>query len=241
MNTTLLLSAKTGFAILTVICAWLLLRLLKSGIDKSPWTDQTKTRIHTGILISLVLWLVAVSAWSISGIMPDFSIFPLNMMPVLMIPMIAIVISLFTKSLGTLLENVSQPQIIRLQCFRLFVELLLWALFVAQELPVQMTFEGRNFDVLVGLSAPLIAWLASNNKISKTGLIIWNFAGLAILTNIVTIAMLSTPTPIRIFFNEPANTIVAYFPVSWLPGFLVPLAYVLHLYSLKKLFQKKSA
>jgi hypothetical protein len=35
--------------------------------------------------------------------------------------------------------------------------------------------------------------------------------------------------------NEPANTIVAVFPISWLPGLLVPLAYTLHIFSLKQL------
>lgn len=34
------------------------------------------------------------------------------------------------------------------------------------------------------------------------------------------------------------NYIVTYFPVSWLPGFLVPLAYYLHFLSLKQLIQK---
>jgi hypothetical protein len=121
-----------------------------------------------------------------------------------------------------------------------FVEILLWALFTQNLLPEQMTFEGRNFDILVGLTAPLIAWLYQHQKISKTIVIIWNLAGIALLLNIVIIAILSMPTPFRVFMNEPANTIVTKFPSVWLPALLVPLAYWLHALSLKQLFQSHS-
>ncbi|MGH6629559.1 MAG: hypothetical protein ACREB3_07485, partial [Burkholderiales bacterium] len=40
----------------------------------------------------------------------------------------------------------------------------------------------------------------------------FNLIGLALLINIVTIAILSAPTPLRQFWNEPANTFVAYAP-----------------------------
>lgn len=240
MKTNLLLISQIGFAFLTVICLWLLLKALKTGIDRSNLNNLTKKKLFNGILIILTGWLVFVSIWSWSGIMGDFSKFPLNLFPVIAIPLITVIITLFSNSLGEILRNIPAGDLIRLQSFRFFVELLLWALFVANLLPQQMTFEGRNFDILVGMTAPAIAWLATHQKISRTGLIAWNIAGLALLFNIVTIAILSTPSPLRVFMNEPSNTIVTVFPVSWLPGFLVPLAYTLHFYSLKQIFSKKS-
>jgi hypothetical protein len=240
MNTNLLLTGKIGFAILTIICVRILLKELNNGISKSNLTDQTKKKTSNLIMIGLIVWLLLVSIWSLSGLMTDFSMFPFNFAPVLFVPLIVVIASLFSKKLGIILQNIPQQNLVRLQLFRFPVELLLWALFAAQALPEQMTFEGRNFDILAGITAPLIAWLITRNKISRTGLIFWNLAGMATLINIVTIALLSTPTPIRTFMNDPANTIVAYFPVSWLPAFLVPLAYTLHFYSLKKLFAYKA-
>ena len=102
-----------------------------------------------------------------------------------------------------------------------------------------MTFEGRNFDILSGLSAIVVAVLITKNKISPPLVIAWNFAGLALLVNIVTIAILSMPTPLRVFMNEPANTIVTKFPVVWLPALLVPLAYGLHFLSLRQYWGDK--
>jgi len=101
-----------------------------------------------------------------------------------------------------------------------------------------MTFEGRNFDVISGITAPLVAWLVANQKINRTVIVLWNIACLGLLINIVTVAILSMPTDLQYFFNKPYNVAVTQFPYSFLPAFLVPLAYLLHFFSLRQLFLK---
>jgi hypothetical protein len=49
------------------------------------------------------------------------------------------------------------------------------------------------------------------------------------------------PTPIRYFMNEPANTLVARFPYILLPGVLVPIAYTIHIFSLRQLLAREKA
>jgi hypothetical protein len=115
---------------------------------------------------------------------------------------------------------------------------MLWALFAENLLPVQMTFEGRNFDVLSGLSGIVVAFFAARGNLSRGFLIGWNILCLGLLINIVATAILSMPGPLQVFHNEPSNTIVTHFPVSWLPGLLVPLAYMLHFFSLRQLIKK---
>jgi hypothetical protein len=170
--------------------------------------------------------------------MADFDMFPLNLMPVLLVPIIIAVVFISSRKLGEVLRHIPPENIIRLQSFRFVVEVLLWILFIANLLPVQMSFEGRNFDILAGFSAPIVAVLVAKGLISKMGIIIWNIVCLALLLNIVITAILSTPSPWRVFMNEPANYIVTYFPISWLPGFLVPLAYYLHFMSLRQMSQR---
>jgi hypothetical protein len=235
----LLLSTQAGFLILTVVFAILLFRQLKIGIEKTSWNSEKKKSVTNRIVIGFVLWMVIVSAWSASGKMSDFSLFPFNFAPILIIPMVTVVAFLFSKGLGEVLENIAAENLIRLQVFRLFVEILLWMLFIQSLIPVQMTFEGRNFDILAGVSAPIISLLVSQKKLSNTVAIIWNVLCLGLLVNIVSIALMSTPTPIRVFMNEPSSSIVAQFPISWLPGFLVPLAYTLHFFSLKQLLAER--
>jgi hypothetical protein len=74
---------------------------------------------------------------------------------------------------------------------------------------------------------------------SKKLAIAFNFLGVLLLLNILVIAVLSMPSPFRYFMNEPANTLVAQFPYILLPGVLVPIAYGLHILSLRQLLTKK--
>jgi hypothetical protein len=239
MKANLFLIAQIGFASLTVIYLIFFMKLLKEGIEGTDWPTKRKRKTFNITIGSILIWLIFVSVWSATGIMGNFEIFPLNFAPVIVIPFVLILFATLSKGLKEILSNVAPYKIIQLQNFRVFVEILLWLVFIAGMLPEQMSFEGRNFDVLSGLTAPIIAWLIYKNRISKTLAIVWNLLCLGLLINIVTIAVLSTPTAWQMFFEEPSNTVVTVFPVSFLPGFLVPLAYTLHFFSLKQLFAKE--
>lgn len=227
--------AAIGFPLITLIFYGWGLSELKKALERSSFDESKKKRVFNKVLISLIGWAVFVAIWSLSGRMQDFSKFPLNLAPVLFIPLIVILIATFSKTAKEILVHTEPKAIIKLQSFRIFVELVIWLLFIEQMLPVQMTFEGRNLDILSGITAVIVAWLVANQKINKTVLIIWNIACLGLLINIVTVAILSMPVPFQYFFNEPVNTAVAKFPYAFLPAFLVPLAYMLHFFSLRQL------
>ncbi|MFA6457056.1 MAG: hypothetical protein WCW40_09565 [Bacteroidota bacterium] len=126
------------------------------------------------------------------------------------------------------------------QSFRIFVELILWQLAGKELLPSVMSFEGRNFDVLIGVTAPVVAYLFSKGKISNLGLIIWNIGGIVLVTNVVLHGMLSLPGIELIRTNVP-NFIISYAPFNLLPGVLVPIAYILHVFALRKLLKLKKS
>jgi hypothetical protein len=101
-----------------------------------------------------------------------------------------------------------------------------------------MTFEGRNFDILSGITAPIIFWLAfRKGKIKRPLLIIWNIFALILLFNIVTHAILSFPFPFQQMAFDQPNRGVLYFPFIWLPTVVVPVVLFAHLISLWKLFK----
>ena len=101
-----------------------------------------------------------------------------------------------------------------------------------------MTFEGRNFDIIIGVSAPLIAYFSYNKKVwPKIVPLLWNLAGILLVTNVLLTGLLSVPGPMRKFFNEPANTMIAYFPFIWIAALIVPFAYLLHILSIKQIMR----
>jgi len=186
-------------------------------------------------VLGLSAWLGFASLLATSGWLGGFDARPPHFF-LFMLPTFAATLALaFSRGGARAADRIGFAALTAFQVFRVPVEWVLFALHRDGRVPVQMSFEGWNFDVLTGLSAPLVAWLVARGRIGRRGLLAWNCAGLALLANIVGIAVLSTPTPLRTFWNEPANTFVAGWPWIWLPGFLVPAALLGHLVALRKL------
>ncbi len=214
------------FLLFNLACIWIVIK----GLSKY----QVPFR---NLLIITMVWLALLLVLSTSGFLSNFSTFPPRMMMVLALPLVLLLWFIFSRHSDQVLTKVPAPWIVNLQGFRVVVELFIWWAYLDHALPIQMTFEGRNFDILVGLTAPLVArlWLKPGNE--KPAMVLtWNVLGIIILLNIVVIAVLSMPTPKQYFFNEPANTLVAGFPWVLLPGILVMLAIALHLISIRQVY-----
>lgn len=204
----------------------------------SPPASQRRTLLW--VALATAGWLVLTAALAMSGVLRQWQALPPRLLLVLLPPIILTVFLLRSRRVGALLDALPLAALVAPQVFRVAVELLLWLLYREGRIPVQMTFEGHNWDILVGLTALPVAWWLSRGH-SPTLARVWNIAGLLILANIVVVAILSAPLPFRQFHNEPANTVIADFPWVWLPGVLVPAAYVLHLLSLRQLARRSKA
>jgi len=127
-----------------------------------------------------------------------------------------------------------------LHTVRIPVEIVLWQLFLYGSVPRIMTFESINLDVLSGLTAPFAAWIGfAGGRVRRKFLIVWNFAALALLANIVFHAVLSVPSPIQRYGFEQPNIAVLHFPYVWLPAFIVPAVLAAHVWCLRELFRKE--
>jgi len=125
--------------------------------------------------------------------------------------------------------------LVGVQAFRFPLELMLHRAYVEGLMPVQMSYSGFNLDILSGLSAIVVAMQLARNPRSLVVARIWNAGGIVLLTNILTIAILSTPTPIRVFHNEPANDWIAHAPWVWLPAVFVVAAIIGHVLVFRRL------
>lgn len=118
--------------------------------------------------------------------------------------------------------------LVAVQGFRFPLEFAMHAMYERGIMPVQMSYSGRNFDIVTGVSALLVAWLAATGRGGRRLVLSWNAAGLALLVNVVTVAILSTPR-FRYFGDDRLNVWVTYPPFVWLPAVMVLAALAGHL------------
>lgn len=121
--------------------------------------------------------------------------------------------------------------LIMLHIARLPVELMLFQLFLKKLVPEAMTFEGYNFDIISGITAPLALFVFRHYSKENGGLVfrIWNLICLGLLAVVVVTAVLSAPSPFQqLNFDQPNHGILLY-PYNLLPAFIVPLVLISHL------------
>jgi hypothetical protein len=119
--------------------------------------------------------------------------------------------------------------------FRLPLELVLHRWYMEGVLPVQMTYEGRNFDVLTGLLALAIAPLMYLGKLSRRAAWAFNLIGTGLLFNVASIAVRSSPVPMRAFANEPPVLLALHAPFTWIVPVCVAGALFGHLITFRRL------
>jgi hypothetical protein len=160
----------------------------------------------------------------------------------LILPPLIFIFLIVSKTRGHHLTG--QPDLkwlILVHVIRIPVELVLFWLFIHKAIPQIMTFEGRNLDVLAGITAPIIYYFGYiKNRLPIRIILAWNFIGLALLLNIVVIAVLSMPFPIQQFGFEQPDIALFYFPFVWLPGFLVPIVIFAHVFTIRQLLNRRT-
>src|ERR1700754_398915 len=186
-------------------------------------------------LIVTLFWAILLTVLSLSGFFADFSALPPRIGLAVLLPLPIVLIFAFSSTGTEWLRLVPPQRLVYWQSFRILVDIVLWVNYMRGLIPVQMSFEGRNFDVLSGLLAIPVAYYCFVRRSWPRWIVVaYNIAGLGLLLNVIIISVLSMPTPLRYFHNEPANTLLGHFPYIFLPGILVPLAYSLHILSLRQ-------
>jgi hypothetical protein len=186
----------------------------------------------TGVLV--VGWVLLLGILASRGFFSDFSALPPRLSFALLIPLFFVLLFVWSRAGKEFLYRIKPQWLIYLQSFRILVEIGLWLLVRNGLAPVQISFEGRNFDILVGLLAVPVGYYCFEKKSwSPVVAVVYNVFGLVSLLNVVVISTLSMPTPFRVFLNQPDTSMLTRFPFIYIPGLLVPFAYTLHIFSLR--------
>jgi hypothetical protein len=226
------------FGLTTVIT----LLLFYWAVKKS--TSETTSKKANTILLGLTIWLTIQAVVTLKNVYNfDTAATPPKILLFGVLPAIFTIILLFATLKGRqFIDSLPLKNITWLNIVRIPVELVLLWLFVNKAVPQLMTFEGRNFDIIAGITAPFIAYFGlTKAKLGRQITLVWNFVCLALLLNIVVNALFSVPSPFQKFAFDQPNTAILNFPFSWLPTFIVPVVLLGHLTSIRQLLKPKSS
>ena len=134
---------------------------------------------------------------------------------------------------GRLVALVPLWLLIGVQGFRLPLEIAMHAMYERGIMPGVMTYTGRNFDIVTGAAAIVVAALIRAGVAGRRLAMLWNAVGAALLVNVVTVAILATPR-FRYFGEDQQNVWVTYPPYVWLPAVMVLAALSGHLLVYRK-------
>ena len=212
-------------------CAWADRRLGES--------EEVRQRRTVRVGAAVLAWLLLTALAAGSGLLRRFEAIPPPFAG-LALAVTVVGIAVPCSPLGTrLVRGLPLWVLVGSQVFRFPLELLMHRAYVEGVMPVQMSYSGRNYDILTGISAGLLGWWLARGRVPHRVVVAWNGLGFVLLVNIVTVALLSTPV-FRWFGDDRLNTFVAYLPFVWLPAVLVTAALMGHILVWRKLTAERS-
>jgi len=196
---------------------------------------------NTRLLMIIATWLIVQSAVATAGFFIKEDTIPPRFLLLILPPLAAIVFVFLTARGEAFIDRFDIGKLTYLHTIRIAIEMTLFGLFLNKTMPQLMTFEGRNFDLISGLTAPVVYYFGFvKRKIGLKTMLAWNVICLAILLFTVSNAVLSAPTPFQqLAFDQPTIAVL-YFPFVWLPGIVVPLVIFSHLITMRSLTKELS-
>ena len=224
------MSLPIAFALLAIVAQFVFLISVY-------WAYRQKPNVAVVFLVTMVVsaaWMLGTFAAAAKGKL-SFATHPPTMLFIFLGVFILAFVAGFSRFGKQLAAGLPLAALVGFQAFRFPLELLLHKAYREGLMPVQMSYSGRNFDIVTGISAAVIGLVLWKRSASKWIVQVWNVMGILLLAKILTIALLSTPLPVRLFFNEPANVWIKDAPYVWLPAVFVLLAIMGHVVITRRL------
>ena len=216
------------FTIIPVLLAFVFAWGVAHAWRRAGASSSAVTRAWLVTIVCAAGWMAFTAALAQTGVLREWERTPPPFM-LLIVAIVAIAGAIGLSPLGRKLAlYVPLWALIAVQAFRLPLELAMHGLYERGIMPVQMSYTGRNFDIVTGATAIVVAALVATGRGGRVLVTAWNVLGLVLLANVVAIAVLSTPR-FHYFGEQQVNVFVTYLPYVWLPSVMVLAALAGHL------------
>jgi hypothetical protein len=197
----------------------------------------TKSKV---LLLAMIGWSILQSFLAFSGVYQDTQSMPPRILIFGVLPVLIIIVGAFFNSQGkALMDRIDLKPLTYFHVIRIPVEIVLVLLYHHGYVSRYMTFEGTNFDLISGITAPIIAYVVFKTlPIKKDLLFVWNIFCLLLLLNVVITAVFALPTPFQKISFEQPNVAILYFPFNLLPTLVVPAVLFAHFVAIRRHWQQ---
>ncbi len=222
-----------SYILLSVIMTILILSGIWYSLVKFYDTKQAAKRPFIKSVAVLLGWHIYLVLISQTDLIKDISLPP--KLPILIFgPIILMVVIAWTKYKNDpRLDALPQSWPIYYQTFRIAVETMIHFTFIAAILPKSASFNGYNFDIMMGILAPFVAYFLVKNNKQKPLVKYWNMLGIIMVLFVAFIVASSIYNP-SIWGSETILVDLKFveMPYLLLAGFLAPSAIIIHIISL---------
>lgn len=143
---------------------------------------------------------------------------------------------------GRVARAVPLAALLGFQGFRLPLELVLHSWYAQGSVPVQMTYSGDNFDIVTGVvslgAAALLAFAPLRARTSRIVAGTVNLVGFALLLRVMSIALRSTPGPLRTYLDTEPLLLPLHAPYTWILPVCVAGALLGHVLTFRRLLRE---
>lgn len=228
---------ELGYIGLTIIMLVMMVIIYYKSVKNSISNPKIQKKRIYQLLGGLGIYLLYLTVLSTTGILlveglpPRFIVF-------LLVPLAIFFGWFYYKNKeDKVLHAMSQTHFVYPQSFRILVEILLLYTFYKGIIPKTATFEGLNYDIIMGISAPFMGYFIFSKKERYTLFKkAWNILGIIMILFVAFIIGTSFYLP-QIWGSDQALVEPSFLTLPYLliAGFLAPLGIFMHVLSLIQL------
>ena len=213
-----------GFYVLTALMLAIVFYLLKYASNPQA--------LRKNALVLMLTWITYVVIMSFTGVLDNLSMPPKALVLIILPAFIIVFIATCRKGFQSVLSKTPKHIPILIQSFRILVELLIYGTFLEGFFPQRVTFEGLNYDILIGIIALPTGILVLKGIAKRKTILAFNIIGLMVL-GLTGYAFVSS-FYFSGFVSASGEIALVKVPFILLPGVLLPFAIFYHIVSIKQ-------
>lgn len=205
---------------------------LNVALTRAGYPSRARLAYRYLVGIALLVYLTGLTVFVQQDYFSNGDALPARVFGLFLAPVGVGIFLCLRRKFRQLLRLLPGAWLVGAQSFRLMTEGVFYLGLTAGFVPYQLTFLGFNQDIAVGVSAILGAVAFFGKHTSRFQIVVWNIFGMLLQFTLLANIILSLPSRWQIFRAAPSADFIVEVPFVWIPGFLMPLAVCLHLFSL---------